>query len=243
MITIRLRQFMLSVLGLLATCVLSSICLADAPLDDELNQAMALDGNVENGRELFTICAACHTTEAWGTNDGQFPQLAGQHPSVVLKQLADIRAKNRDNPEMYPFAKEDAIGGPQAIADVTAYIATLPMSPKPSHGAEMSEEDQAKAERMFFTKCSGCHGVNGQGDQEKFYPRIQGQHYEYLLRQLTWIQTGKRRNADKTMMRKIKRMKIDDFELLANYVSRILPPKDMVAEPGWKNPDFWGNKE
>ena len=235
------RLVALPVLGFFAGCIISPISLADAPLDDELTQAMALEGDIKKGQEIFTICAACHTTEGWGTENGQFPQIAGQHPSVILKQLADIRAKNRDNPEMYPFAKEDAIGGPQAIADVTAYIATLPMSPTPSHRAgELSEEDRAKAERMFFTKCSGCHGVNGEGDTEKFYPRIQGQHYEYLLRQLKWIQTGKRRNADKTMMRKIKRLKKADFESLADYVSRLSPPKDLVAEPGWKNPDFWG---
>ena len=213
---------------------------ADAPLDDELSQAMALEGDLENGREVYTICAACHTTEGWGTEDGRFPQLAGQHRSVIIKQMADIRAGNRDNPEMFPFAREDAIGGPQAIADVTAYISTLPMTPTPSsRSGELSEKDKAKAERMYFSKCGGCHGVNAEGDDEKFYPRIQGQHYEYLLRQLKWIQSGKRRNANQIMMRKINRMKDEDFELLADYISRIPPPEDMVAEPGWKNPDFW----
>ena len=218
----------------------SMLASADAPLDDELSQAMALEGDLQNGKEVFTTCAACHTTEGWGTEDGRFPQLAGQHRSVIIKQMADIRAGNRDNPEMFPFAKEEAIGGPQAIADVTAYIATLPMSPTPAHRpGDLSEKDKAKAERMYFSKCGGCHGVNGEGDDEKFYPRIQGQHYEYLLRQLKWIQTGKRRNADKVMMRKIERLKPADFELLADYISRIQPPADLVAEPGWKNPDFW----
>lgn len=222
--------------------LVSTIAWADAPLDNELSRAMALEGDSKRGQEIFTICAACHTTEGWGTNDGLFPQLAGQHPSVIIKQMADIRAKNRDNPEMYPFAKEDAIGGPQAIADVTAYISTLPMSPHPSHGpGELSDEEKAKAERLFFSKCSGCHGVNGQGDPEKFYPRIQGQHYAYLLRQLKWIQSGKRRNADKVMMRKIQRLKTEDFELLADYISRLIPAKELLAEPGWKNPDFWSD--
>ena len=213
-------------------------CLADAPLDDELSEAMALKGDATKGREIFSICAACHTTEAWGTKDGRYPHLAGQHSSVVIKQLADIRAGNRDNPEMYPLAKEDVLGGPQAIADVVAYIDTLPMSPEPSSG---NAGDSERAEKLFFTKCSGCHGVNGQGDEESFYPRIHGQHYEYLLRQLKWIQTGKRRNANKTMMRKIKRLKLEDLERLADYVSMLSPPAEMIAEPGWKNPDFWSN--
>ncbi len=236
-----LRQLLLPLFSMISLSLAAPLTLAEANLDDELTKALALTGDIKNGQEVFTICAACHTTEGWGTQNGQFPQLAGQHSSVIIKQLADIRANNRDNPEMYPFAKEEAIGGPQAIADVTAYIATLPMTPEPSHGTDdMSEKDKARAEKLFFTKCSGCHGVNGQGDKDKFYPRIQGQHYAYLLRQLKWIQTGKRRNANKTMMRKIKRLKEADFELLADYISRLLPPEAMLAEPGWKNPDFWG---
>lgn len=228
------RTFILTLGVLLFSASLSGM--ADAPLDDELTQAMALEGDKERGQEVFTICAACHTTEAWGTDDGVFPQLAGQHPSVIIKQLADIRAGNRDNPEMFPFAREDAIGGPQAIADVAAYIDTLPMNPQPGNG---DVDNPGRAEKLFFTKCSGCHGVNGEGDAAQFYPRIQGQHYKYLLRQLEWIQTGKRRNANTTMMKKIKRMKPEDLELLADYVSRLSPPAEMLAEPGWKNPDFW----
>ena len=227
----------LAILSGALLCALSSFAsIADAQLDDELSQAMALQGDLTRGQELFTICAACHTTEAWGTNDGVFPQLAGQHPSVIIKQLADIRAGNRDNPEMYPFAKEEAMGGPQAIADVAAYIDTLPMNPEPGYG---DETDFARAEKLYFTKCSGCHGTNGEGDDSKFYPRIHGQHYEYLLRQLKWIQSGKRRNANKVMMRKIKRMNPEDMQLLADYVSRMKPPEAMLGEPGWKNPDFW----
>ena len=40
-------------------------------------------------------------------------------------------------------------------------------------------------------------------------------------------------------MRKIKRMKQEDLELIADYVSRLIPPAELLAEPDWKNPDFW----
>jgi cytochrome c553 len=112
------------------------------------------------------------------------------------------------------------------------------MNPEPGSG---NAGDSERAKKLFFTKCSGCHGVNGQGDEENFYPRIHDQHYKYLLRQLKWMQTGKRRNANKTMMRKIKRLKLEDLERLADYVSRLSPSAEMITEPGWKNPDFWSN--
>lgn len=218
--------------GLLA-CSLSVV--ADAPLDNELSQAMKLTGNVKQGKEVFKLCIACHNANGWGQHDGSFPQLSGQHRSVIIKQIADIRAGNRDNPLMEPIAKESVMGGPQAIADVAAYIDTLPMNPNPGHGAG---GNNARAEKLFYRKCAECHGSDASGDAERFYPRIQGQHYEYLLRQIKWIREGKRRNANPNMAKRIKKMKMEDLKLLVDYVSRLKPPKDKLAEPDWKNPDF-----
>jgi cytochrome c553 len=212
-----------------------SILYADAPLDDELTQAMKLTPNIENGKKVFKLCIACHKTNGWGATDGQFPQIASQHRSVIIKQIADIRAGNRDNPMMEPIARESVMGGPQAISDVAAYIESLPMTPNPGKGEGGNDK---KAEKLFYRKCSECHGADGSGDAERFYPRIQGQHYEYLLRQIMWIREGKRRNANPDMMRRVKKMKKEDLKLLVDYVSRIKPPKDKVAKPDWKNPDF-----
>ncbi len=225
-----LRQLFLATL-----CVVMGVVQAEAPLDDELSQAMAATPNVDVGREVFKLCVVCHQTDAWGTVDGSYPQLAGQHSSVIIKQIADIRAGNRDNPSMLVIAQEKVMGGPQAIADVTAYIQTLPMTPKPGVG---SGEKLGKAERLYFRKCAECHGSNGQGDAERYYPRIQGQHYAYLLRQLHWIRDGKRRNANAEMAKRVNKLKERDLILLADYISRIKPPAEDIAPEGWKNPDF-----
>ena len=40
------------------------------------------------------------------------------------------------------------------------------------------------------------------------------------------------------MVKRVKKMKIEDLEILVDYVSRIKPSKDKLAEKGWKNPDF-----
>lgn len=208
---------------------------ADAPLDDELSLAMAATPNVDAGREVFKLCVVCHLTEAWGVHDGSYPQLAGQLSSVIIKQIADIRAGNRDNPAMLVIAQEKVMGGPQAIADVTAYIQTLPMTPEPGLGPG---DQLGRAERTYFRKCAECHGSNGQGDEKRYFPRIQGQHFNYLLRQLEWIRDGKRRNANPEMARRIKKMKSADLSRLADYISRLQPPEKDVAPLGWKNPDF-----
>ncbi|KHF25934.1 c-type cytochrome [Solemya velum gill symbiont] len=220
------RQILHSII-LISTVLLSFRVIADAPLDDELSQAMQLSPDVAKGEILFKEnCSQCHGDDGWGTTDGRFPQIAGQHNSVIIKQLADIRAGNRDNPEMYPFARESVLGGPQSISDVAAYISTLPMEPYPEYG---ESDDIENAERLYKEKCAACHGANGEGNALKFYPLIQGQHYEYLLRQLIWIRDGKRRNAYPEMMESVKTLSDTQFQALADYVSQLLPPDDKLA--------------
>lgn len=98
----------------------------------EALDALQLAGDVAKGEEVYEICSACHMSTAWGTPAGAFPQLAGQHSGVLIKQIVDIRTGNRTHPTMRPFAIQ--LGDSQEIADVTAYIQTLPKNPKPTFG-------------------------------------------------------------------------------------------------------------
>ena len=72
----------------------------------EKNEALTKKGDAKAGEEGYETCGACHLPSGAGRPDGTFPQLAGQHTTVLIKQMADIRAGLRDNPTMYPFAKE-----------------------------------------------------------------------------------------------------------------------------------------
>ena len=201
----------------------------------EQDEAMHLKADHENGIEVYEVCAACHRLEGWGMKDGTFPMLAGQHKNGIIKQLADIRALNRDNPTMYPFALPKSIGGPQSIADVAAYISKLPMNPEPGYGPGDNLEHGAK---LYKDNCVRCHGDNGQGIPDKFYPRIQAQHYNYLVRQFEWIRDGKRRNATPDMIKQIIGFSDADMIAVMDYVSRQKPPAKDVAPVGWENPDF-----
>jgi len=173
--------------------------------------------------------------EGWGLTDGTFPQIAGQHRTVLIKQLEDIREGNRDNPTMYPFALPSEIGGAQSVADVTEYIAKLPMARENGVG---KGDDLEHGKKLYADNCVRCHGADGAGDAAKYYPRIQGQHYNYLVRQYQWIKEGKRRNANPDMMEQIKNFTERDTLAVLDFVSRIKPPAELMAPEGWTNPDF-----
>jgi cytochrome c553 len=70
----------------------------------EYDEVMQREANLDNGRRVYLACAVCHLPEGWGSVDGSYPQIAGQLRTVIIKQLADFRAGNRDNPLMYPFS-------------------------------------------------------------------------------------------------------------------------------------------
>ena len=222
------------------TLLVSSQAMAWNEGGGEQEDAMKLTPDVENGMDVYEVCSACHYPEGWGTQDGTFPQLAGQHKEVLIKQLSDIRALNRDNPTMYPFALPESIGDVQALADVVSYIAKLPMNPDNGKGEWVKGTVEFKqGKKLYDDNCVQCHGDMGEGKKEKYYPKIAGQHYKYMLRQFEWIRDGKRRNANPDMVKQIKGFSDKDMQMVINYVSRIeVPKKDLAPSKDWKNPDF-----
>lgn len=201
----------------------------------EIEQALGLTPNVAKGLEIYRECAACHMPEGWGLEGGSVPQIAGQHRNVIIKQLADIRAGNRDNVLMVPYSSVESIGGPQSVADVAAYIDTLEISVATRKG---DGGDLELGERLYRENCVRCHGATGEGSNEEFVPRIHAQIYAYLVRQFAWIRDGKRRNANPEMVTQIQSFGDRETHAVLDYVSRLEPPATMQAPPGWKNPDF-----
>ena len=193
----------------------------DGPtLDQELDQALSLTPNLENGKRLYQDCFECHGETGWGSADGTFPQIAGQHRSVIIKQIVDIRFGQRENPDMLPFIQRDELGGPQALADIAGYVSSLPMNPNPGVGPGT---DLVRGEMLFGRECAICHLNHGEGEGEILFPKITGQYYAYMLRQLDGMKEGRRRNALRGMVIRIKRMTAADLEAVADYVSRLKP--------------------
>jgi cytochrome c553 len=157
---------------------------------------------------------------------------------VLIKQMADIRAGLRDNPTMYPFAA--TLTDAQELADVAAYIESLcipldhghydskPLDAGKDWKAPADTDKRiAEGKALYEKECLECHGKNGEGNKEKFYPVIAGQHYKYLLRQMTEIRNGHRRNANPDMVKIIKKYSDDQLVSISAYQASLQMPGNM----------------
>ena len=201
--------------------------------EGEKIEALKLKGDKTRGEEAYEVCGACHLPSGAGRPDGTFPQLAGQHTTVLIKQMADIRGGLRDNPTMYPFAV--TLTDPQELADVSTYIEGLciPIEHGKYEGVDAAMQ-VAKGKDLYEKQCLECHGKNGEGDKAKFYPVIAGQHYKYLLRQMTEIRDGHRRNANPDMVKVIKPYTNEQLVAISAYQSSLVMPGNMCKPKAGK---------
>ena len=221
--------------GLAPTPALVAAATPASIAQQEYDEVMQLTPDVDNGRRVYLTCAVCHLPEGWGSPDGSYPQIAGQLQPVIVKQLADFRAGNRDNPLMYPFSVPGVLGGPQELADVAAYVAQLPMTP---HNGVGPGTDLEHGAAVYAEYCADCHGADGEGHEGKHIPAVAGQHFLYLRRQFHDIRSGARKNADSEMIKQVQEFTPEQEAAVLDYTARLRPPAAKLATDGWTNPDF-----
>ena len=64
------------------------------------------------------------------------------------------------------------------------------MNPEPGRGPWEPGTPRRPRQKLLCDNCVKCHGETGMATRKKFYPRINGQHYNYMLRQFEWIVTA-----------------------------------------------------
>ena len=136
---------------------------------------------------------------------------------------------------MYPFDSGRILETAQDITDVSHYVSQLPMTWDNGRG---SRGRARRGEGLYEKYCAECHGEKGEGDNKEHIPAIQGQHYEYLVRQFEWISIGRRQNADDEMVEQIQNFHSGEMYDVMSYTSYLEPPEEKLAPDGWYNPDF-----
>jgi cytochrome c553 len=193
--------------------------------EKEKTLALSRKGDAVKGKEVYKLCQGCHMENAAGKSVADYPQLAGQHISVLVKQMVDVRSGRRDNPKMHPFIAGEVLTY-EDIANVAAYINNLPIPTTNSKGDGLNLE---RGKFLFGKDCADCHGDLGEGDAAKFYPRVASQHYDYLFLEAVNIRDGQRRNANPKMVKVIRKYSDSDLRIVADYMSRLPPPPGTAA--------------
>jgi cytochrome c oxidase subunit 2 len=88
-----------------------------------------ITGDLENGKEKFALCAACHGDRGEGMEPYNTPRLEGQHDWYMNRQLQNFRADIRGRHDIDIYGRQMAamarILSDQDVADVIAYINSL----------------------------------------------------------------------------------------------------------------------
>ena len=181
-------------------------------------------GDAAQGREKSATCVACHGVDGNSINP-EWPSLAGQGELYLASQLRRFRSGERSNVLMDPQA---AALSDRDIADLAAYYAAQ----KPKPGVSTADEDLlALGERIYrggiverrIPACMACHGPTGAGNAPAQYPRLAGQHAQYIVLQLKsyreQFEAHKRHTRTNPMMNSIAAGLTDrEIEAVAHYV-------------------------
>jgi cytochrome c553 len=183
-----------------------------------------VEGNdaVGRGATVALNCTMCHGVQ--GMSISNSPNLAGQYPEVVIKQLQDYRSGHRSSPIMEAIASTLS---DQDIRDLAAYYAYLP---KARTAPTTYDETLPALVRVGdpmrnIAPCISCHG---QVDQKLGTPWLEGMPKQYLVDQLNAFIAGTRRNDPGAQMRNMVRaMTPEEIDEVATFYAR----KASAGEP------------
>lgn len=188
----------------------------------EFRAAVALEPNLAHGKTLYAACAQCHGADGSGSADGTIPVVAGQHVSVLVKQLVDFRHDRRWHAKMREAVKSHEFGGSQDLLDVAAYAESMER-PAPREGGMGDGKALHQGQVVYYRDCETCHGRLAEGDLQTLRPRLAGQHYAYLLRQLNETAAGQRPGMDDEHVKRIGALSEADRAAVADHLSRLSP--------------------
>lgn len=154
-------------------------------------------GSAGRGATLALNCTMCHG--AVGMSSSNAPNLAGQYPEVVIKQLRDYKDGKRASSVMTALAQRLT---DRDITDLAAYYQSLP---KARTSPTLYDESLPALVRVGaplrnIAPCISCHGGI---DQKLGAPWIEGMPKDYLVNQLKAFRTGNRRNDALAQMRSV----------------------------------------
>ncbi|MBW8848154.1 MAG: cytochrome c4 [Burkholderiales bacterium] len=197
--------------------LLSSLLLAATAHANEPAAAAAKPDLAKGGALSSQVCAACHTADGSRGSPAN-PILQGQHAEYLVKQLTEFKSGKRKNAIMSgmaaPLSEED-------MRNVAAFYAGKTAKP----GFAKNKDTVALGEKIYrggiaernVPACAGCHGATGAGIPAQ-YPRIGGQHGDYVEAQMTAFRAGTRVNSPQ-MTAIAGKMNDKEIKAVSDYIA------------------------
>jgi len=178
-----------------------------------LAAALASAGAAAQAPTSAEVCAGCHGKDGNATLPG-IPVLAGQTSRYLYLQLRDFQEGRRSNEQMSPMVKAMTRDDMRALADWYSKQkpAPQPFTPDP----EKVRLGQLKAAE---TLCTMCHLGGFMGQNE--IPRVAGQRYDYVVKQLGDFKARRRTNDAGNMTSVSNTLSDADIENLAHYLASL----------------------
>jgi cytochrome c553 len=150
----------------------------------------------------------------------------------LIKQLQDIKSGSRKIVEMTGLLDNMS---DQDLADMAAFFDQKPLQLSGAKelkvrvnsgievdGLELGQKVfRAGNPSVGMPACTGCHSPRGLGNSPAGYPRLSGQHADYIEKQLRDFRAGNRVNdGDSKIMRQVAQHMSDaEIKAVANYIA------------------------
>lgn len=185
--------------------------------------------SASDGSHLYRPCMVCHQPNAWGSTDGAIPSLAGQQERYLERQLAVFRSGARVDTAMQIVTAHPSVVSQDDIIALARYLTALEPNPHPVMG---SGKHLRVGQELYAHICAACHGVAGQGEAANRVPRIAGQQYPYLKRQIEAAATRHKGLAPPEMTSALGAMRPAEMDAMADYISRLGNSEPLLDSSG-----------
>jgi cytochrome c553 len=208
---------LLAVIAVSAGVALSRAdAMAQSPIVDELRPLYANSDDIRDGKELAdSMCAKCHGADGVNTSNG-VPNLAGQRPSYVYRELKAYQRGDRTGGEAHNM-KLMKFFSDEALANLAAYYASLdPASPPDAPAPKYV--DPVAAGKAAAEPCAKCHAENGVSHKAGV-PSLIGLHPKYLVETMQSFKSGDRPIDEKNqdMKKALDALSDQDLQHIALY--------------------------
>jgi cytochrome c553 len=198
-----------------------------------LNMASAYAQDAKEGERKAAMCIGCHGIPGYQASFPEIhkvPKISGQSAKYIVAALNAYKKGERKHPTMRGIAQSLS---DKDIADMAAYYE--------QHGADAAAAAPAAApvpssqvaELLKKGNCASCHGDNLSKPIDPSYPKLAGQHADYLFVALKAYQIDKNPKVGRSnpiMMGMSRPFTVAEIKLLSNYIGSMPGELKTVAQ-------------